>query len=111
MNEMTCGGCGGPLDDPPPRCPTCQPDTVAEQAEADRESLRRLLAEEQERLIAALRERDAAEARAEALRGAIEQAPHPVKCASHNRVSPCDCWKARALAAGKTTTTEDKGNG
>lgn len=36
----------------------------------------------------------------DALRAVIEAAPHPVKCASHNRVSPCNCWKARAIPAG-----------
>lgn len=86
----------------------------------------------------------AAEARAEALRGAIEQAAHAHLCLSggnrwvcaacnpemgtyvdedgcctscgadakpHAEPGPCRCWKARALAAGKTTTTEDKTHG
>ena len=169
MNEMTCGGCGGPLDDPPPRCPKCQPDerdTLAERVrvlEEERAAMsqhfRRLMdqsaadagkigdlicerdaataraeAAEQRakrehdeaecyqalysrgvellltRELREMRRLRAAEARAEALRVAIEQAPHATGCLARIGMD-CDCWKARALAAGKTTTTEDKTHG
>ncbi len=92
-DDLTCGGCGGPLDDPPPTCPRCQPAVAPDDLERARlrrrvDELERALAEEEAAAtragelmeeaergqVRAEAERDAATARAEALRGALAEA-------------------------------------